>query len=195
MHNIEPHYNWRDYYIADKDERSPFYGRVYSEFEFSHKIYNYFIHPQWDAFGSATLYMKIIYVDYNEGYAIIELLGEWNDCIQNDIMFLKRDIIDELQQADISKFILIGENVLNFHVSDDCYYEEWYEDVIENKGWICFINFREHVIQEMASINLQQYVNFDAPFNDLNWRPNKPNLFFKTVENYLSNPNQLYLTG
>jgi len=27
------------------------------------------------------------------------------------------------------QFILIGENVLNFHSSDDCYYEEWFQDV------------------------------------------------------------------
>ena len=45
MHAIEPHYNWRDYYIASEDERSPFYGRIYSEFEFTHAIYDHVIHP------------------------------------------------------------------------------------------------------------------------------------------------------
>ena len=44
-------------------------------------------------------------------------------------MTLKREIIDELTQMSITKFILIGENVLNFHSSDDCYYEEWIDDI------------------------------------------------------------------
>ncbi len=51
MHEIEPFYNWRHIYVSEEDERSPFYGRVYSEFEFSQTIYNYYIHPQWDEFG------------------------------------------------------------------------------------------------------------------------------------------------
>ena len=51
MHNIEPYYNWRHIYISEEDERSPFFGREYSEFEFTQAIYNYLIHPQWDEFG------------------------------------------------------------------------------------------------------------------------------------------------
>ncbi len=195
MHSIEPHYRWREEYIADQDEKSPFYGRVYSEFEYTNKIYNYYIHPQWDPFGSPTMYMKIIFVDYLEGFAIIELLGEWNDCIQNDVMFLKRDVIDVLQKEEINKFILIGENILNFHAGDDCYYEEWYDDVKEENGWICFVNFREHIIEEMASINLQHFVNFDEPFTEINWRTNKPQLVFKTIENHINHPTTRYLTN
>jgi len=34
MHDIEPYYNWRHIYISEEDERSPFYKREYSEFEF-----------------------------------------------------------------------------------------------------------------------------------------------------------------
>ena len=65
MHDIEPHYMWRDQYVASDDQRSPFFGRQYDEFRFTKKIYNYFIHPQWDEFGSNTLYLKIIYTDYD----------------------------------------------------------------------------------------------------------------------------------
>jgi hypothetical protein len=54
-------------------------------------------------------------VDYDSAYAIIELIGEWNDAIENDIMILKRDIIDVLIDQGVNQFILIGENVLNFH--------------------------------------------------------------------------------
>ena len=140
MHDIEPHYQWRDRYIASEDEQSPFFGRVYDEFQFSQKIYNYFIHPQWDAFGSNTLYLKILFVEYQQGFAVLELIGEWNDCLQNDIMFLKRNIADDLAQNGIHKFVLVCENVLNFHASDDSYYQEWFEDVSEEHGWICFLN-------------------------------------------------------
>jgi len=59
MHNLEPFYNWRHIYVSEEDPLSPFYGRSYSEFEFSHTVYNYYIHPQWDDFGSRTLYLKI----------------------------------------------------------------------------------------------------------------------------------------
>ena len=30
--------------------------------------------------------MKVLMADYDEKYAIIELIGEWNDAIENDIM-------------------------------------------------------------------------------------------------------------
>ena len=36
----------------------------------------------------------------------------------------------------------IGENVLNFHHSDDAYYEEWFDEVMEDDGWIALLNFR-----------------------------------------------------
>ena len=68
MHNIEPYYNWRHIYVSEEDERSPFFGREYSEFEFTLAIYNYLIHPQWDEFGSKTLYMKVLLADYEEKY-------------------------------------------------------------------------------------------------------------------------------
>ena len=79
MHDIEPFYKWRNYYIASEDEKSPFFGRIYDEFTFKNKIYNYFIHPQWDTIGSPTFYAKSLFVDYEESYAIIELIGEGND--------------------------------------------------------------------------------------------------------------------
>ena len=122
MQDLEPFYNWRGYYIAAEDPLSPFYGREYSEFEYTNTIYNYYIHPQWDEFGSNTLYLKILFTDYDRGFAIIEFIGEWNDALYNDIMFLKRDLIELMMKEGINKYILIGENVMNFHGSDDCYY-------------------------------------------------------------------------
>ncbi len=180
MHDIEPYYNWRDEYIASEDELSPFYDRQYSEFEYDKTIYNYYIHPQWDFFGSPTLYLKILFVDYEMQYAVIELIGEWNDAINNDVMFLKREVIEPLMQEGIIKFIIIGENILNFHSSDDCYYEEWFQDVEE--GWIAAINFREHVLEEFRRNNIDYYINFGGELDQLNWRSLKPAQLFQRIE-------------
>src|SRR5580765_5793614 len=158
MHDIERYYNWRDFYVSEDDKLSPFYKREYSEFEFTNTIYNFYIHPQWDGFGSPTLYMKILFADYAHHFVVIELIGEWNDAINNDIMFLKREVMDVFIENGITKFVLIGENVLNFHASDDCYYEEWYEDIRDNGGWIAMINFRDHVLDEMKQVHLQNFV-------------------------------------
>ncbi len=174
MHNIEPFYAWRDYYTAETDEDSPFFEREYSEFEYSNKIYNYFIHPQWDQFGSPTLYLKLLFVDYDLQFAIIELFGEWNDVVQNDIMFLKRDVVDILAEKGVCKWVLIGENVLNFHAGDDDYYAEWQEEAAEEGGWICGFNFLQHVREEMEAFHLYNFISFDEPFSDVNWRRHKP---------------------
>lgn len=184
MQELEPYYRWRDFYITSEDELSPFYGREYSEFEYSNKIYNFYIHPQWDDFGSSTLYLKIIFADYEQQYAIIEFIGEWNDAINNDIMLLKRDIIDELIHQGINKFILIGENVLNYHASDDCYYQEWFEDVED--GWIVAVNFREHVLNELVRNNIDYYLVFGGTLNELNWRTFSPNQLFESISNIVS---------
>lgn len=183
MHTIEPYYNWQHLYIASEDERSPFYEREYSEFEFTNTIYNHLIHPQWDDIGSSTLYIKILNIDYDDSYAIIELLGEWNDCINNDIMILKRDIIEKIMSFGIKKFILIGENILDFHSSDDCYYEEWFEEVED--GWIAFVNFREHVLKEFQGQNIDYYVAFGGPLNEIPWRPLTPLQLFQVVEKFV----------
>lgn len=180
MQDIEPYYNWRHLYIASEDERSPFYDREYSEFEYTNAIYNFVIHPQWDDIDSPTLYIKILFVDYDQGYAIIELIGEWNDCINNDIMVLKRDIIEKIMEYGVNKFILIGENVLNFHYSDDCYYEEWFEEVEE--GWIAFLNFRDHVMKEFIQANIDYYIVSGGSLNDIAWRTSSPQQLFEKVE-------------
>lgn len=180
MHAIEPYYHWRNLYIASEDEASPFYGREYSEFEFENKVYNFLIHPQWDDIGSPTLFIKIIYVDYEEGFAIIEFIGEWNDTIENDIMTFKRLIADDLNEIGVNKFILIGENVLNFHSSDDCYYEEWMDDCED--GWIALINFHPHVTQEMKQVGIDQYLLMEGEFDDIDWRTYLPYQFYKKTK-------------
>ena len=184
MHLIEPYYGWRNLYIASEDSLSPFLNREYSEFEFHNTIYNFYIHPQWDYFGSETLFLKILYVDYEERFSIIELIGEWNDAIHNDIMTLKRDIIEPLIESDIDKFILIGENVLNFHYSDDCYYEEWFDEVED--GWIAMVNFHDHVIREFETIHIDHYFVMGGELEDIEWRTYLPMQLFNKIKAIVS---------
>lgn len=182
MHLIEPYYNWRNFYIASEDQYSPFFEKEYSEMYFSDHIYDHYIHPQWDNMGSATLFLKVIYCDYDEGYAIIELIGEWNDCLHNDIMIFKRNLLEVMMEAGIHKFILIGENVLNFHSSDDCYYEEWFEEVNDQDGWIAMLNFRDHVLQDFEEANIDSYIVLGGKMNDIKWRTYSPMQLFKKVD-------------
>ncbi|MES2616862.1 MAG: hypothetical protein V4613_03230 [Bacteroidota bacterium] len=184
MQDIEPYYNWLHLYNSEEDALSPFYQKEHSEFEYTHTIYNYVIHPQWDEFGSTTLYIKILFVDYDKGYSIIELIGEWNDAINNDIMLLKREVIELLTDEGINKFILIGENILNFHGSDDSYYEEWYGEVEE--GWIAYVNFREHVLEELKYSKADYYINFGGELDHITWRKHTPVQLFHKVEEIIS---------
>jgi hypothetical protein len=182
MQDIEPYFNWRHLYIAEEDEQSPFYGRTYSEFEFTNTVYNYYIHPQWDDFGSRTLYMKLLFVEYDQQFAIIELMGEWNDTIENDIMTLRRDVTDLMQQQGINKFILIAENVLNFHSSDDSYYEDWKEMVTEEGGWLVIVDMPS---QSQHDFKMARLTNYVALLDFPQWRTLKPELVFQQVDDWM----------
>lgn len=182
MHDIEPFYNWRHLYASEEDPRSPFSGREYSEFEYSQTVYNYYIHPQWDEFGSRTLYMKILYADYDHGFAIIELIGEWNDTLENDIQTIRREVTDVLFYEHITKFILIGENVLNFHSSDDSYYEDWYQETEEENGWIVILNLPEQSQHDFKKAKLNRYVHL---LDLLNWRTLQPQHLFQAINDHL----------
>lgn len=186
MHEIEPYYNWRSFYTAENDPNSPFFENEYSEFYFTDAIYNHYIHPQWDNIESPTLFIKILFANYEEGICIIELFGEWNDALHNDIMHLKRNIIDHLAYQGIDKYIFIGDNILNFHYSDDSYYEEWFEEVMDTDGWIVFMNMREHVIEEMKEANIDSYIILGGVFEFINWRTFTPIKFYQTIANLVT---------
>ena len=84
----------------------------------------------------------------------------------------------------INKFILIGENIYNFHTSDDSYYEEWFEEVED--GWIAFLNFREHVLADFQSANIDYYVVAGGKLNDISWRTYTPEAMFERVNTMVS---------
>lgn len=179
MHLIEPYYNWLKYYDSSVDQRSPFYGKQYNFDVYSETIYGYYIDPAWDNIGSETLYIKILYTDYDAGYTIIEFIGEWNDALNNDIMTLKRNIIEHLINEGINKFILIGENILNFHGSDDCYYEEWFEEVED--GWIAAVSFPDFIREEFRKFNVDNYINMGGTLEIEKWRTFQPHTFYDIV--------------
>lgn len=184
MHDIAPYYDWLKYYNVAEDPNSPYEGKEYNHDLYSETIYGYFIDPAWDDMGSETLYIKILFVDYQQHFIIIEFIGEWNDAINNDIMNFKRNIVDHFNMHGIKKYILVGENVLNFHGSDDSYYEEWFEDMED--GWVTGINFRDFVIEEMKTFNVDGYVNFGGELDIFNWRTLKPKIVYNKINDVIS---------
>lgn len=183
MHEIEPFFRWSSDYKAALDRRSPFYGKQNSEVYFEHVIYNHYIHPQWDDFGSQTLYLKLLFADYEAQFCVIELMGEWNDILYNDVMYLYRNVIEVLMDEGIRYFILIGENVFDFHADTEDYYAEWFDNLEE--GWIVGLNFRRHVLDEFTGANIDQYLSFGGQFDDYSWRKLTPHQLFTVVEDQM----------
>ena len=124
-------------------------------------------------------------------FAVIELLGEWNDCIQNDIMFLKTNIIDRLAQEGVCKFMIVAENVLNFHSGDEDYYVELQEEMTDYHGWVVVVNLLDHVIKEFIDQDISRYIHIGIPFQDFNWRKYKPEQLVMLLDKHLLTP---YLT-
>jgi hypothetical protein len=96
--------------------------------------------------------------------------------VHNDIMRLKRDLVDEMIPLGIDKYILIGENILNFHADITDYYEEWLEEL--PNGWMAFLNLRKHVVQELSAYGVDQYFILGGDLDHLEWRTKKPELLY-----------------
>jgi hypothetical protein len=80
----------------------------------------------------------------------------------------------------ITKFILILENVLNFHAGDSDYYEEWQDDLED--GWIATLNLREHVLAELSRYHIDHYLVLGGTLNDIAWRSRKPTQLLEQIE-------------
>jgi hypothetical protein len=183
VHTLEPFAGWLRYYDSSADELSPFFGKAYNFDVYSDTIYGYYIDPAWDNIGSETLYLKTLYTDYELGFVIVELLGEWNDAIHNDIMTLKREFLEVLMQHGIRKFMLLGGNIMNFHGSDDSYYEEWHQEL--DDGWIALVDTPDFVCEEMRKYRLDNYVHISEDLQISNWRTLHPQRLFERVEEIL----------
>ena len=101
---------------------------------------------------------------------------------ENDVMTLKREVIDKFIRQGINKFILIGENVLNFHSGDDCYYEEWYDDVVDEGGWVVMIGLPNSSTYDFNRAGLGRYIQLlELP----EWRPFSPTNLFMKIDNLI----------
>ena len=97
-------------------------------------------------------------------------------------MELKREVMDLLYNSGIYKYILITENVLNFHSSDKEYYQEWYEELSEQDGWVIALNMPEATQQDFKKKKLNYYIEL---MEITEWRAYKPYHLFKKIDDEL----------
>ncbi len=180
MHEIEPFYGWLSLYSNEDDDNSPFQTAEHGAFSLDKGVYEYLAHPLWDEIGSDGLLVKILYANYDEGYAVVELFGVWNDLIQNDYRLLAEHCLTYLIDAGIDKFILVVENVLNIYLDADDYYEALQEEL--EGGWISLLRPRAHVVREIEQYDIGQYFFWSEELDELNWRKLKPWELYGLVE-------------
>lgn len=184
MQDIEPFFGWLKYYSNEADSNSPFQDVTHNAFEYDRNVYEYLAHPLWDDIDSDSLLVKILYANYDDGYAIIELFGVWNDLILNDFKLFSENCLTYLVDAGINKFVFIAENILNIYLDADDYYEAMQEEL--NEGWMALIKPRQHVIQEIEDYGIGQYFFWNDDFEELNWRKLKPWELFQLVDSKMT---------
>jgi len=180
LRNIEPFFGWLAMYSHDRDERSPFHDIEHNQFYFDRSINHIPAHPLWDDFGSESLLLKILFVDYDEGYTIIELFGEWNDLFDNDFKLLSENCLSYLLDYGVDKFILVCENVFHIYPETDDYYQAMHESLEE--GWMCLLRPRPHVLEEMQQYGIVDYFYLSEKLDEIPWRKQKPHQLYRFVE-------------
>jgi hypothetical protein len=98
-------------------------------------------------------------------------------------MTLKRNVVESLLLQGINKFILLGEHIFNFHGSDDCYYEEWYEETVD--GWIAAVSFPDFIRDEFSKYHLDSYINMGGTLQIPHWRTLHPLHFYELVNSLI----------
>ena len=176
---IEPFYGWLTYYSHEEDELSPYYGEEHNLFAFDRYIHTFCAHPLWDTIDSESLLIKILYANYDEGYAVIELLGEWNDLFLNDFKLLYERCLSFMVDNGVNKFIFIAENVFNVYLGPDDYYDAFQEEIED--GWMCLLRGRPHVYAEFVQYNISRYFYWSVELDDLLWRKLKPWQVYEVV--------------
>ena len=94
-------------------------------------------------------------------------------------MTLRRDVTDLLYKQGIIYYIIIAENVLNFHSSDDSYYEEWKEQLEDDYGWVAILNMPEQSKYDFKKARLTHYIEL---LELEQWRTLKPELIFQAIQ-------------
>ncbi|TAE49693.1 MAG: hypothetical protein EAZ89_13855 [Bacteroidetes bacterium] len=179
LRDIEPFYGWLELYSHETDELSPFHEVQHNLFYYDRSMNHIPAHPLWDDFGSESLLVKILFADYDAGYAIIELMGEWNDLFENDYKLLAENCLTYLIDNGINRFILICENVFHIYLQSDDYYEAVQDEL--GDGWICALRLRPHVAEEMVSYGIASYVYWSPLLDEIPWRKLRPAQLFEFV--------------
>lgn len=180
LRDIEPFFGWLAWYNTEQDTRSPFYEVEHNLFYYDRSINEIPAHPLWDDIGSESLLIKILYVDYHEGYAIIEMFGEWNDLFENDYRLLAENCLTYLVDQGINRYILICENVFHAYLQSDDYYHAMQEELED--GWICILQARDSVKEEMEAYGIAAYFYWNSIIDEMPWRRLKPFQLFRLVE-------------
>ena len=181
MHALEPYYAWRNHYVASQDPKVRFTTGCTTSLPttsrsttISSTRSGMSLEAKRSTRKSCT---RITTRDTPSGiHRRVERLP-----VQRHHA-LKREVIDPLMAGGVTKFVLIGENVLNFHHSDDAYYEEWFDEVVEDDGWIALLNFREHVLADMQAIDLDSYFVLGGELNELGWRTFTPEQLCRRID-------------
>ncbi len=179
--DVEPFYGWLAFYSHETDSNSPFHEVEHNLFEYDRYIYTYAAHPCWDTIESESLLVKILFADYHQGYAIIELLGEWNDLYENDFKLLCENCLTYLVDNQIYKIILICENVFNAYLQEDDYYAAFTEELGDD-GWLCLFKARPGVLEEFIKYNISSYVYWNHELDQIHWRKLKPWQLYQLIE-------------
>jgi hypothetical protein len=69
---------------------------------------------------------------------------------------------------------------MNFHGSDDSYYEEWFDEVED--GWIAAVSFPQFVQDEWKKYGIDNYINTGGTLQIDKWRTMLPLNFFDVVD-------------
>ncbi|RMG67819.1 MAG: hypothetical protein D6722_12605 [Bacteroidetes bacterium] len=179
LRDIEPFYGWLHFYSHDRDPYSPFHEVEHNLFQYDRSINAIPAHPLWDDIASESLLVKILYVHYGQGYAIIELFGEWNDLYDNDFKLLSENCLTYLVDRGVDKFILICENVFHAYLDADDYYQAMWEEL--DHGWICALRLREEVREEMTQYGIDAYFYWNDTLDELRWRQVRPQELYALV--------------
>jgi len=181
LHDLEPYYGWLSLYSTHTDPNSPFHEVEHNQFYYDRSINNIPAHPQWDTIGSESLLLKILYANYLQGYAIIELFGEWNDLFDNDFKLLAENCLTFLIDAGIKKFILLCENVFHVYLDADDYYQALSEE-LEDEGWVFLLRARPNVLAEFEAYGISSYFMWSPTFDELRWRKLKPTQLYQLID-------------
>ncbi|MCB9233679.1 MAG: hypothetical protein H6581_18625 [Bacteroidia bacterium] len=159
---------------------------MHNLFDYDRSIYNYLAHPQWDEINSENLLVKILFADYERQYAVLELLGDWNDLYQNDFKLLAENCLTYLVDEGINQIILIVENVFNTYLGEDDYYEAMQDEL--GDGWICLLRPREQMKMEIEQYGIDRYLFWSPALDEIRWRKLKPLQLFEIVHAVITRP-------